>query len=255
MWMDNGIFIPQKLKVGFQERRDTYSGKLAYVIYFDAKGTLRKENSWDSWRDKKIDPMEIENVPTSGFVINKKAGGYSSGWNHRQTYVRIYDPRGFEFEITIPNLLYILENNDCIKGKGLDGEFIYGWSGTELLIIPTSAPDYKEMAAFSSLLFNNTQIKAKDLILGATYKTKQNKELIYLGKFDSYCEYYGKPEGKKHFFYDAANSWRKFETIKTLGDKLIGVVSEDPAPDYADLMDELQKSKLYSPKNKAKSYR
>jgi len=118
--MNGNVFIPQKLKIGFQERSDTYTKKLAYVIYFDEKGTLRKEASWQSWRDKKIDPIEIDNVPTSGFVLNKKVGGYKSDWNFRNAYVRVYDPRDFEFEITIPNLLFILENTSAIKGKDLD---------------------------------------------------------------------------------------------------------------------------------------
>ncbi len=51
------IFIPTKIKVGYQERKDTYTKKLAYVIYFDEKGKLRKEASWQSWRDKKIEPQ------------------------------------------------------------------------------------------------------------------------------------------------------------------------------------------------------
>lgn len=43
--MNTNIFIPTKINVGFQERKDTYTGKLAYVIYFDEKGKLRKETS------------------------------------------------------------------------------------------------------------------------------------------------------------------------------------------------------------------
>ncbi len=39
------FFIPSKIKVGFQERSDTYTGKLAYIIYYDNKGVLRKERS------------------------------------------------------------------------------------------------------------------------------------------------------------------------------------------------------------------
>ena len=86
------------------------------------KGKLRKEASWNSWRDDKIPNDEFENVPIEGFVLNKKAGDYSTGWDHRHAYCRVYDPRGFEFEITIENLLYILENANCIKGKGLEGD-------------------------------------------------------------------------------------------------------------------------------------
>lgn len=38
--------IPDKIKVGFQERSDTYTGKLSYVTYINKKGKLAKEISW-----------------------------------------------------------------------------------------------------------------------------------------------------------------------------------------------------------------
>lgn len=78
--MNNAIFIPQKIRVGFQKRSDTYTKKLAYVIYYDENGTLRKAGSWESWRDKKIEPVEYDNTPMEGFVLNKKVGGYSGDW-------------------------------------------------------------------------------------------------------------------------------------------------------------------------------
>lgn len=36
------FFIPEKIKVGYQKRQDTYTGKLSYIIYYDKKGVLRK---------------------------------------------------------------------------------------------------------------------------------------------------------------------------------------------------------------------
>lgn len=50
--MKNTIFIPKKINVGFVNRDDTYTKKLAFVIYFDNKNILRQERSWDNWRDK-----------------------------------------------------------------------------------------------------------------------------------------------------------------------------------------------------------
>ena len=47
----NQLFIPGKIKVGYQNRDGTYTGKLAYVIYYDSKGKLRKEKSWTTWCD------------------------------------------------------------------------------------------------------------------------------------------------------------------------------------------------------------
>ena len=186
--MKTNIFVPSKINVGFQNRQGTYTGKLAYVIYFDEKGKLRKETSWEGWRDKDI-PNEIyDNEPTEGFVLNKKVGGVeeSWGWDVRKTYTRIYDPRGFEFEITVPNLLWILENCDCIKGKGLEGQFVYGWDGKELVLVPVESPDYKEIQEKNKIIHNNEFIKAKDLILGATYETLKGERYVYMGKYDAY---------------------------------------------------------------------
>jgi hypothetical protein len=166
--MNSTIYIPKRINVGYQDRKGTYTGKLAYVIYYDAKGVLRKEKSWQSWRDEKIDNTEYDNVPTEGFVLNKMAGGGCRGWDARQTYSRVYDPRGFEFEITMPNLLYVLENANCMKGKGLEGKFVYGWEGTELVLIPEAAPEFGKHQEFSALLAGES-IKGKDLIAGGTF--------------------------------------------------------------------------------------
>jgi hypothetical protein len=170
--------IPSKIKVGYQNRNDTFTKKLAYVIYYDEKGTLRKEKSWESWRDKKIDPDEYDNTPMEGFVLNKKVGGYKSDWNFRNAYVRIYDPRGFEFEISVENLLFILANCDCSRGKGLEGKFVYSWHGTDLVLLPEGCEEYKNSVGFTSL--KSMKVLAKELILGATYESKSQDKLIYL---------------------------------------------------------------------------
>lgn len=202
------LFIPTKIKVGYQVRSDTYTQRLAYIIYYDAAGVLRKEKSWRNWIDKgddgrtswnsekreyEIDPSRVrgpldthdfENKPMEGFVLNKKAGGYRSGWDHRQTYCRIYDPRGFEFEITIPNLLYILQETNSFKGKGLEGEFVYAWDGTELILLPTGCEDYQKSLGFTSL--QDKRVAASDLKEGYSYKTKQDRVITYIGKYRYY---------------------------------------------------------------------
>jgi hypothetical protein len=78
--MADKLYIPGKIKVGFRDRDGTYTGKLAYVIYYDHKGILRKEKSWESWRDEKIAPVEFSNEPTEGFVLNKGVGGVRHSW-------------------------------------------------------------------------------------------------------------------------------------------------------------------------------
>ncbi|PGO60588.1 hypothetical protein [Priestia megaterium] len=248
--MRSNIFIPTKINVGFVERSDTYTNKLAYIIYFDEKGKLRKEGSWNSWRDHDIDNVIEENVPTSGFVLNKKAGGYSSGWNHRQTYVRVYDPRGFEFEISVPNLLYILENTNSIKGKGLEGEFVYGWDGKDLVLMPVSSPDYIEITKLNELIHANNFVKAKELKVGATYLTKKGEEYVYMGKFDEYGWSGEKKEKQAFYFYDRA--YGRFERMKTVARKFVSTVSEECAVDYADIFEELEGETCYSPIDRSK---
>ena len=89
--------------------------------------------------------------------------------------MRVYDPRGFEFEITIENLLYILENANSIKGKGLEGEFVYGWDGKELVLIPTDSPDYQEINSFNKILHEKNTLSQKNLYLGQLTKPKITK--------------------------------------------------------------------------------
>lgn len=264
--MKHNLFIPKTITVGYQERNNTYTKKLAYVIYTDEKGVLRKEGSWNSWRNHAIKPNTFDNVPTEGFVLNKKAGGYSSGWNHRQTYVRVYDPRGFEFEITIENLLYILENATSTKGKGLEGEFIYSWDGKDLVLMPVESPDYKEITEYNEKLHNKIKLKGKDLKVGGTYLTSDNKELIYIGRFDHWdTDYRGASlydevkdsyypqvnKGKIYWFYDKKGKYNGFELIRSLN-KIISVISEDCDENYADIFEELQCKPSYSPFDRSK---
>jgi hypothetical protein len=254
--MENNIFLPKTIRVGCQKRNGTYTGKLAYIIYIDQKGKVRKETSWNSWRDQKIKPEDFDNVPTEGFVLNKKVGGDSwSGWNHRQTYCRVYDPRGFEFEINVENLLYVLEHTSSIKGKGLEGEFVYGWSGTELILIPTSSPDYVELAEYNKTLHSAKKFKLADMIEGATYLTKDNRELVYMGRYERY-DYEWRDDdnpikkGKSYFFFDPKGE--SLELVKTLSQKLISCVSEDCVSNYTDLFDALEKKREYCPVDKTK---
>lgn len=189
------LYIPDEIVVGYQKREDTYTKQLGYVIYRDKKGVLRKEKSWQGWRDKKIKPSDFKNEPTEGFVLNRDVGGArrSYGWNARIEKVRVYDPRGFEFEIDIANLLFILKECDCSRGKGLEGKFVYAWRGTELTLIPITCEEYKQSTKFTEL--QHQKVFAKDLVPGVTYLTKKQQPLTFIGKFDY------------HFLYDA-NAWR-----------------------------------------------
>ena len=244
--MTQNLFIPTKLKVGFQERTDTFTKKLAYVIYYDEKNVSRKETSWKGWRDEKIPDQDIDNVPTEGFILNRKVGGYKSDWNYRQSYIRVYDPRGFEFEITPDNLLFILKESNCDKDKGLEGKFVYSWQGTELVLLPISSLTYQNSTKYTSI--RSIKIKKKDLILGASYLDDQVQPCIYLGLNTVY--------GKEFFYGGLAGSTKQHVTYYTQTKKysftkehkhLKELVDANISPDFSDLIDHFANSTCGSP--------
>lgn len=239
------LYIPDNIKVGYQDREGTYTGKLAYVVYYDHKKVLRKESSWNSWRDHKIDPSDFANTPTEGFVLNKGVGGTreSYGWNARNEYIRVYDPRNFEFEISVANLLFILQETSCSPGKGLEGQFVYAWDKADLVLLPVKSQDYKSCQEFTNL--QASKIGMRDLKLGATYRTKSQVDLVYLGKFDYYysCERYWSNDNKGHckilLFRDVKNS--KFVHLKT-PQSLAVKLDEDINSNYSLWVDEFNTS-------------
>lgn len=253
--------IPSKISVGFQERSGTYTGKLAYVVYYDLKGVRRKEKSWESWRDKKIPIMEFTNEPTDGFVLNKGVGGAreSYGYNARNEYIRVYDPRNFEFEISVANLLFILQECNSYKGKGLEGKFVYSWQGTELVLLPAGCEDYKKSALHTDM--QSMGVKVKELVPGAYYTTKKNVDVIYIGKFTQYDLFmegskyrYGRqlkpapPPQPKHTFWDIKDeTWIFTKDLKFLARRNGDAIAENFAElsvNYASSMHASKASRL-----------
>lgn len=245
------VFIAPKIRVGFQKRSDTFTGQLAYIIYYDEKGKIRKENSWQSWRDKEIDPQEYENTPMEGFTINKDIKRYGGEWHSKtRTMIRVHDPRGFEFEVTTENLIGILMHTDCLR-RGLIGQFVYAWLGTKLVLLPTNSEEYQAATKYTSGLAK--KVKAKELVAGVSYKTKREGEVIFMGKLNWY-EYRGKSkydrkEGLRQenkewvFTNDNGDSFFTKPSISFLSE----ANSDTPVSNYAELMEKFN-AKSYANK-------
>ena len=191
-----------------------------------------------------------------GFVLNRKAGGYGSGWNHRQTKCRVWDPRGFEFEITVENLLFILQESNSYKGKGLEGEFVYAWSGKDIVLLPCSGEDYKSSQEFTDLM--KLSVHAKTLVPGRTYYTKDQEKVVYMGRYN-YIEYgYGninvlpnehmflvEDEVTNYYYMEPVSKPRPFKNMKV--NKLAKLVDENIVGNFAELVEELENSGLVTP--------
>jgi hypothetical protein len=244
------LFIPKRIKIGFRERKDTFTGKLAYVIYFDEKGILRKQKSWDGWRSDEIEPIEYENLPQSGFVLNKGIQRHHDWSNSGRSVVRVYDNRDFEFEITVDNLLGILMHSDVSK-RDITEECVFAWSGTELVLLPCNSNEYQESITYTAK--QDCTVSAKSLVPGLRYVKKKSDDIYtYIGRFEwwvfedvlqsesesnyrNYCERAGRnhvSKGKKHIFWDGDRFC--LLSVNTLS----AAVSEDVVENYAFLVDD-----------------
>lgn len=282
------IYIPEKICVGYQNRSGTYTGKLAYVIYYDDKGKLRKETSWNGWRDDSIPSDDFDNTPTEGFVLNKKVGDYRySYYDSRKAWCRVYDPRGFEFEISVENLLFILEECNSIKGKGLEGEFVYAWDGADLILLPVCSADYKDFVKTKNEKRMAEFVTGSKCVVGYTYENLSNNhmKMMYLGRYDYYeredyrtkatiihpvFRYHSivhifnldnysldnrrpyKNKGKHYYFweYNEDGSHKYFKCYKSLPSKSIILYDSNINIEMLDeKMDELKRMDYYSPVN------
>lgn len=252
------LFIPSKIKVGFQNRSETFTGKLAYVIYYDSKGVLRKEESWKSWRDEKIEPLEIDNTPRSGYLFNKgvQRGGYH--WSSGRSLIRVYDPRDFEFEISVDNLMGILMHSDISK-RDIVEECVFAWQGKDLVLLPVSSEEYQSSVAYTKKL--SEKVSAKSLVKGYTYNQKRSDDVLtYVGYFEWFDwaldkdlkiapqtnknRHYEEFEtshhslGKKHIFFNEKTSSFNPITIETLS----SVNTEEVVSNYSMIVENFFKT-------------
>jgi hypothetical protein len=243
------MYIPKEIVVGAQTRSDTFTGKLAYVVYKDHKGILRKEKSWNGWRDKNIEPLTFENKPTNGFTFNKgvKRDGY---WGSGRSVIRVWDPRDFEFEISVDNLIGILMHADVSK-RDITEPCVFAWYGTELVLLPTNSAEYQESVKFTE----NQQVKfsTKELTIGHTYQPRTETEtVVYLGRLPQYelkQDYNANQtraidKGVKHVFIGTTSKQAYFKSPSAF---IARCVQDEVSPDFPTLMDEYYRKTCSQP--------
>lgn len=239
------LFVPEKLKVGFKKREATVDGNLSYVIYYDEKGKLRKETSWNSWRDKRIDPLDLDNKPMKGFIINKSIEGYSHDFGSVDAKIRIYDPRGFEFEISVANLVGIINQSNIMMTE-IEVECVFAWSGKDLVLLPTNSEQYKVSLKHTEK--QSQKVSAKDLKIGAIYSVKKSdQKYIYIGKyivstlFMNNLNFYMPCSKTKDFvFKNLVNG----EYVTLAVSVLAECLQEEPVDDIHEYIDIFERSKM-----------
>lgn len=238
------IYLPEKIKVGYQARKDTFNGKLAFVVYYNDFGKLCQEKSWEGWRHTDIEPEEYDNAPRSGYMLNK--GHTRHSWSHfgsRTTVIRIHDPRGFEFEISPENLVGILMHTDCSK-REIQGNLILAWNGGKIMLLPTLSEEYEEAKVFMDLA--DKKVGAKELIEGATYRFKDQSVAVYLGFHPHYrSKDYWRSGGeriKKNRHIFCSEDREDTFPVPSIPTKIAEVITEEIPEDFANLVEKYLKS-------------
>lgn len=236
------LYIPKKIKIGFQSRQDTFTGKLAFITYEDSKGVLRQQSAWNGWRDHKIEVVEFENNAQSGFIFNKgvQRHGY---WGSGRSVIRVYDSRDFEFEISVDNLIGILMHSDISK-RDIVESCVFAWANKSLVLLPVNSEEYQKSLEFTQKQHEN--VSAKDLVEGYTYNLKKSKDiLVYMGYHDwwDFSSGYSNntkhiKKGKKHVFFNTQNKQYKPINVETLST----VNHEEIIADYPNLVDNFFKT-------------
>lgn len=207
----NNIYIPQEIKFGLKSREDTFDGKLSFVIYKDSKNKWAQEKSWNNWRDNQLGEFIYHNKPRSGFIIHRTENRYND-FSGKNTMIRIYHPEGYEFEISPSNLCSIISHSN-ISHSYIDQECVLGWNKGSLVVIPTNSEIYINAN-------HNTEIKNKsfkdDLKIGSLYITKNQEQLLYIGRHDFFyyttnfdfnnTHQYAQTSQKKHIAVNLKNN-------------------------------------------------
>lgn len=173
---------PKEIFVGISSLK-WEDNPLAYVTYKTKTGKISKEVSFNKWCGEKSPRKTFENTPQEGFKVLFNVGGCKSGWNVRQTYFRVVDPRGFEFEIVADNFVEILQNSIINKGV-IDGKYAYGWYGQNLLLVRGDDPRYLEGVKSKDTELSAEKVTKENIKIGQAYRLRDHKLGYYIGRFN-----------------------------------------------------------------------
>jgi hypothetical protein len=182
------IKIFDKLYVTF--RRHGNSMPVAQLVnYIDNKTNLRirdRMDEWARWGSYGKDPLNsltIDNKPMVGFRISRSQ--INDGWYQTPEYIRIEDPRGFEVDITIPNMIMLTNDNALVNGEIMH-ECIWGRDNAVNVLLPVNSLPYRE--AVSNTDRQKTHVHVSKLKLGDHVTLKNGQSGRYMGKLYSTSE-------------------------------------------------------------------
>ena len=153
------LIVPNEIRYGLQERHDTYTKKLGFMIYANKpNGTYGQQVSFDGWRNKEIEPKDIGNEYQLGFVLNKgHLNKYHFGASAK---FRVFHPEGFEFEISLENLSLILDHSIISYGE-IQVPCCIAWEGSNVYLLPKVDLKKKIKVEYFDVLMNKSKAEKR----------------------------------------------------------------------------------------------
>lgn len=188
------IKFPDQHYVGFQKRgnndllgfmtpegKDTAAVKRKSTVDSWAKGNNRTyDHETRTYIEHEGIPTQVyDNAPLNGFVFGK-AVNHSSSWNSCSDKWRVYDPRGFELEISSGNFEKIISTCTIINGV-VQEDCIWARLGPNNILVPVNSDLY--MAAKKNTRVSKQSASIKDAKAGDLVTLQNGVEGIYIGYF------------------------------------------------------------------------
>jgi hypothetical protein len=166
------ITLANKIKVVLKEGSEEKSAQI-YKALKDGEGVL-------------------ENIPTKGFVVSQKVGGYGL-FGEMKMYFQIKDPRGFKVEIDEESYDYISDVSYRLEDGSLGGMYDYGWVDGYLTLMRVGNRHYTQTKVGSRKFWSGRSVPDRQLVKGVEYKDVSGDLYIYMGRYNQYYNSDKKP--------------------------------------------------------------
>jgi len=196
--LNTKIKIFSQLYVGLKDQ-GVGQPKLGFATPFEKGSAFEKRKStvdnWATTRVYKPDTQKYEySAPEVTTVENELRSGFKITDDVRRIYWgggnvvwRVYDPLGFELEITSGNLMAIIQVCGIDPGGNIRGKCCWGRDGAVNVLLHEDSDVYQNAFKKAEDLNKMKALSAKTKAVGAKYILQDGQEVIYLGKFHTYA--------------------------------------------------------------------
>jgi hypothetical protein len=228
------IKLFEKVYVGFQKRNTESGSPLGFLTPWGEDSAAKKRmETVDKWSSaSKFESVVLDNIPVSGFRVSDSAR--RNGWNGGNTVIQIEDPRGFELQISVDNMIQIMSGNLILDGE-IKVPCVWGRDGKDNILLPTNSEPY--MNAIENTERLKQTFSMRSVKPGNTIELKDGRVGIYYGAYYQVV--------RKHYG-DNGKSGRQFEKVAVDDTKVhIVLITENKAvKDFKPNLDVLKAVKV-----------